>query len=281
MSGMTDESVAPVVSPSAVFRFRGADLLVPASTTDAEAAYGVDPSCLPSLPQAVSTMDVPMFDGSMSLRLLREAPDAALPEGWRQVGARAALLAAADAAGDGPFEAARLFRACHIAHWRAESSYCGRCGSANGDAPDELARLCPSCGRREYPRISPAVIVLVTDDRDRILLAHNVKFQSAMHSLVAGFVEAGERLEQTVVREVREEVGIEVTDIRYAASQPWPFPDSLMLGFRARYAGGELRPDSIEISDVAWYSRDALPSIPARGSVARALIDAWRAESSS
>ena len=266
------------ISPSAAFRFRGSDLLVPLAMTDAEAVSGFDPALLPESPLSGALLDIPLFDGVTRLRLLRESADAPVPDGWRQVGARAVLLAAAEAAAGDSFEAGRLFRACHLAHWRAESAFCGRCGSPNGDAPDELARLCLSCGRREYPRISPAVIVLVTDEKDRALLAHNVKFHSTMHSLVAGFVEAGERLEEAVAREVREEVGIEVTDIRYAASQPWPFPDSLMLGFRARHVGGTIRPDGVEISDADWYARDALPDIPARGSVARALIDAWRAE---
>jgi NAD+ diphosphatase len=276
---MIDDNSGRQASPAAAYFFHGVDLLVPEAMTDAEAALGFDPALLPDPANALFEVDVSMCDGSAPLRLRRETPDIPVPGGWRQVGARAALLAAAAETAPGSFFAARLFRACHIANWRTESAFCGRCGAPNTDAPDELARLCPSCGRREYPRISPAVIVLITDDRDRALLAHNVKFHTTMHSLIAGFVEAGERLEAAVAREVREEVGIEVTDIRYVASQPWPFPDSLMLGFRARHAGGEIRPDGIEISEAAWYSRDALPDIPAPGSVARALIDIWRAES--
>lgn len=276
---MIDDNSGRQASPAAAFLFHGVDLLVPAGMTDAEAALGFDPALLPDPANALFEVDVSMCDGSRPLRLRRETPDTPLPEGWRRLGARAALLAAAAASDPRSFFAARLFRACHIANWRTESAFCGRCGAPNTDAPDELARLCPSCGRREYPRISPAVIVLITDDRDRVLLAHNIKFNSSMHSLIAGFVEAGERLEAAVAREVREEVGIEVRDIRYAASQPWPFPDSLMLGFRARHAGGVIRPDGIEISEADWYSRDALPDIPAPGSVARALIDVWRAES--
>ena len=260
--------------PTAAFRFRGADLLVPAALSDAEAASGFAPALLPRTPPDGFQFDVPLCDGSARLRLYREKPDAAIPEGWRQVGPRAALLAATAAAG-GPIGAHKLFRACHLAHWRAETAYCGRCGSLYGDAPDEVARLCPSCGRREYPRISPAVIVLVTDRDDRALLAHNVRFHATMHSLIAGFVEAGERLEETVAREVREEVGIEVCDVRYVASQPWPFPDSLMLGFRASHSGGEIRPDGMEIGEAGWFSRESLPDIPPPGSVARALIDAW------
>jgi NAD+ diphosphatase len=185
-----------------------------------------------------------------------------------------------EAAGADPFIDTRdFFRAYHISQWRTESAFCGRCGSPNGDATDELARLCPKCGRREYARISPAVIVLVTRDDGRALLAHNAKFREGLYSLVAGFVEAGESLEHTVAREIREEVGVEVQDIEYRASQAWPFPNSLMLAFRARWASGEPRPDNVEIADVRWFAPDALPEIPAPGSISRALIDEWLRES--
>ena len=129
---------------------------------------------------------------------------AAMPEGWMEA--------------PGPYRSERsgdfrfprsipriFFRAYHIMQWRSESVYCGRCGTPNGDATDELARLCPKCGRREYARISPAVIVLVSRDDGCALLAHNVKFKEGLYSLVAGFVEAGECLEETVAREIREE----------------------------------------------------------------------------
>jgi NAD+ diphosphatase len=159
--------------------------------------------------------------------------------------------------------------------WRRESVHCGVCGSPNVDAPDELARLCPVCGRREYPRIAPAIIILITNDRDEALLAHNKKFPDCVYSLIAGFNEAGESLETTAEREVREEVGIEIDDIRYKASQPWPFPNSLMIGFTARYVRGEVRPDGLEIEDARWFRRDALPKLPGPGSVSRYLINCW------
>jgi len=172
-------------------------------------------------------------------------------------------------------EPGRALRAFHVLQWRRESRFCGACGAANTDAPDELARLCPACGRREYPRISPAIIVLVTGGEDQILLAHNRNFTAQTYSLIAGFNEPGECLEATVARELREEVGIEVDRIRYAASQPWPFPNSLMIGFTARYAGGLLRPDGVEITDAQWFRRDTLPRIPGAGSLSRCLIDRW------
>jgi NAD+ diphosphatase len=171
----------------------------------------------------------------------------------------------------------RLLRAWHVFQWRRDSRYCGSCGQPNGDAGGELARKCPACGRVEYPRISPAMIVLITNEKGEALLAHNRNFRAGVYSLIAGFVEAGEDLETTVIREVREEVSIDVTDIRYIASQPWPFPNSLMVGFTARYKSGELRPDGVEIEDARWYRREDLPDIPGNGSVSRYLINKWRA----
>jgi NAD+ diphosphatase len=125
-----------------------------------------------------------------------------------------------------------------------------------------------------YPRISPAVIVLVRKD-DEALLARNARFPLPFYSTLAGFVEIGESLEQTVAREIREEAGIEVKDVRYFGSQPWPFPHSLMVGFTARWAGGELRADEREILDARWWRADALPQVPPPLSIARRLIDAW------
>jgi NAD+ diphosphatase len=182
-------------------------------------------------------------------------------------------------AGNGPLDgrgdSGRMLRAYHILQWRKDSAFCGACGSVNGDAPEELARLCPVCGRLEFPRISPAIIVLVIRDDGRVLLAHNKKFNNNVYSLIAGFTEAGENLETTVAREVEEEVGLQVRDTRYAGSQPWPFPNSLMIGFTTRYAGGGIRPDGEEIVDARWFGRDSLPELPGKGSVSRYIIDRW------
>jgi NAD+ diphosphatase len=128
----------------------------------------------------------------------------------------------------------------------------------------------------EYPRIAPAVIVLITNDEEEALLAHNKKFTPGIYSLIAGFVEAGENLEAAVTRETREETGIEICDIRYLLSQPWPFPNSLMVGFSARYKSGTVKPDGVEIDDVQWFSRDSLPSLPGPGSISRHLIEKWK-----
>ena len=167
-------------------------------------------------------------------------------------------------------------RARHLTHWDSTSRFCGRCGGTTGFADTERAKICSGCGQVAYPRISPAVIVAVVNG-SRILLASSSLRYGRMYSVLAGFVEPGEALEACVVREIREEVGITVTDIRYFASQPWPFPDSLMIGFTAQYAGGEITPDGTEITDAGWFGADELPEIPGPYSISRSLID-WFVE---
>jgi len=163
-------------------------------------------------------------------------------------------------------------RAVQVIEWGRNHRFCGRCGTATESMPGERAKRCPACGLTTYPRLSPAVIVQVTRD-DRILLARNANFPAAFYSVLAGFVEPGESLEGTVRREIREEVGIEVTDIRYFGSQPWPFPNSLMIGFTARWAANEITVDQLELAAADWFAADALPSIPPPPSIARRLID--------
>jgi len=163
-------------------------------------------------------------------------------------------------------------RAVQIVAWGQTHRYCGRCGTQNEHAEDERAQTCPACGLMCFPRLSPAIIVRIQRD-DKILLARNHRFPAGRYSVLAGFVEPGETLEQCVVREVREEVGIEVKDIHYFASQPWPFPNSLMLGFTARYKSGEIQVDDIELAEANWFGPDDLPNLPPPLSIARRLID--------
>ena len=163
-------------------------------------------------------------------------------------------------------------RAFHLLNWVEKNKFCGCCGSPLVGLAEEHALKCCSCGQIIYPRISPAVIVAIIKER-QILLARSSRFASAMYSVLAGFVEPGESLEECVKREIREEAGIEVKDIKYFASQPWPFPDSLMVGFTARYAAGEITVDNKEIVEAAWFTADNLPEIPAKVSIARRLID--------
>jgi NAD+ diphosphatase len=165
--------------------------------------------------------------------------------------------------------------ALQIINWDKISRYCGQCGAPLRDKQGERAKICPKCGLIHYPRISPAVIVSVIKD-NRILLAHSARFPSSkLYSVLAGYVELGESLEETIIREVREEVGIEVKNIRYFGSQPWPYSNSLMVAFTAEYAGGEISADNYEITDAGWFTADNLPSLPGWGSIARNLIDSF------
>lgn len=163
-----------------------------------------------------------------------------------------------------------------IEEWKSANRYCGKCGSPMRphENPSERAFVCPSCGYTAYPKICPAVIVLVSKG-DKVLLQRNSHYKTANWSLVAGFVDPGENLEEAVRREIREESSIEVKDIRYVRSQTWPFPSNIMIGFRAEYASGELVPDGDEVLASDWFDRSALPEIPRRGSIARAMIDDW------
>lgn len=170
------------------------------------------------------------------------------------------------------------FRAYHLLNWLKNNKFCGCCGNNMQVAaqPQEFAIKCAACGHLVYPRISPAIIVAVIKE-NKILLAHSARFPAGRYSVLAGFAEPGETLEDCVRREIREEVGIEVADIRYFGSQPWPFPDSLMIAFTARYASGQITVDNNEIITADWFPATALPQIPARGSISRQLID-WFVE---
>ncbi|MDQ6838645.1 MAG: NAD(+) diphosphatase [Actinomycetota bacterium] len=165
-------------------------------------------------------------------------------------------------------------RAVQLVEWVRTNRFCGRCATETVGARGERARRCPACGLTAYPRLAPAVIVLIRRG-DEALLAMGRGFQNRMFSTLAGFVEPGENLEEAVRREVLEEVGVTVAAVRYVASQPWPFPHSLMIGFEAEWESGEIAVDGDEILEAGWYRRDALPSIPPAMSIARRLIDRW------
>lgn len=164
-------------------------------------------------------------------------------------------------------------RATQYMDWFRHHQFCGRCGTQNIMKSDEFAMACPSCKLIAYPRISPAVMVLI-ERGNELLLARSPHFKPGVFSALAGFVEPGETLEQCAIREVREEVGVEITNLRYFKSQPWPFPNSLMLAFFADYAGGEIVPDPTEIEAADWFSKNDLPRLPDPVSIARHLIDA-------
>jgi NAD+ diphosphatase len=163
-------------------------------------------------------------------------------------------------------------KANQIVNWDRTHQYCGRCGHKTEDLREERAKKCPACGLISYANPCPAVITAVFRD-SKILLSHNIAFPGKRYSLIAGFVEPGETLEECASREILEEVGIRVKNLRYFGSQAWPFPNSLMIGFTAEYAGGDLKADGKEISDTNWFEADNLPDLPPRMSIAREIID--------
>jgi NAD+ diphosphatase len=195
------------------------------------------------------------------------APDVPAPDGYIWSGLRA-LFGLFD---DAMFALAG--RAVQIMDWDRSHQYCGHCGTPTRLKPGERARQCPNCNQTHYPRIAPAVMALVQRG-DQLLLARSPHFPPGMHSALAGFVEPGESLEQCLTREVKEEVGVEVTNLRYFSSQPWPFPHSLMIAFNCDWAGGEITPDPAEIEAADWFDLDHLPVLPNKISIARRLIDA-------
>jgi NAD+ diphosphatase len=217
------------------------------------------------------SLHVGLLEGRACWLCAFENAESPAPDGWDWVEARPLLPTLRP----GQWQALAAARQLHW--WRTRHRFCGNCGTPTIDAPDERAKRCPQCGASFFPSAAPAVIVAVTRN-DRLLLARNKNFRSGMFSVLAGFVDPGETIEQAVLREVREEAGIEVGDLRYVTSQPWPFPNSLMLGFRAVHRSGEIVVDGREIAEAGWFARDALPDIPRIGSISRELIEAWRRE---
>ena len=157
-------------------------------------------------------------------------------------------------------------------HWENTSAHCPRCGERTERIEGEWGKRCGRCRYEHYPHLHPAVIILIRD-RDRVLLARKAGWAPGRYALVAGFVDNGESLEGAVQREVKEEVGVDVADLQYVGSQNWPFPSQVMIGFVARYAGGEIRIDPEELEDARWFPCDGLPDGPSRHSIARLIID--------
>ena len=188
-----------------------------------------------------------------------------VPPGMRRVPLRAALMGL-------PAEQMGVAgRAAQVLEWDRTHRFCGACGTPTERVAHERARRCPACGHTAYPRVTPAMMVLVWRPGE-VLLARAPHFAKGMYSALAGFVEAGETLEECVHRETAEEVGLQVTDLRYYGSQSWPFPHSLMVAFTARWCGGDIVPQEGEIEDARWFALDALPPIPPRFSISGHLI---------
>ena len=268
------------MATKAIF-LQGDSLLIPETSAEQTAALELANQFHNPDIFSIPALDIPALNDpaeSSEIHIVSVLPNIELPAGWKSVPVRQTLALGC------PHETSKILRACHIAQWRQDSVYCGRCGTKNNNVPGEPQRHCPSCGKTEFPRICPAIIVLITDDQDRILLAHNKRFKTGVYSHISGFNEAGETLEETVAREIKEEVDIEVCGIEYIKSQPWPFPNSLMVGFKARYLKGEIKPDGKEIEDAKWFTKNdiknglqgnGLPQLPAEGSLSRIIINNW------
>jgi NAD+ diphosphatase len=246
------------------FAFQGSRMLVEAASTDA----GVVPRCL-DLEQiglkVRRTQYLGLLDGQHCYSAELDDESAA-PPGMAFEGLRGLL---------GQFDDTLIgvaSRAFQVMDWDRKHQFCGQCGAPTRARANERARDCPNCRISSYPKICPAMMVLVTRGRE-ILLGRKFSFAKNRYSALAGFVEAGESLEQTIAREVREEVGVEIGAVHYFGSQSWPFPNSLMIAFTADYAGGEIRPDGIEIEEARWFDVAELPAVPDRISISRWLID--------
>jgi NAD+ diphosphatase len=168
-------------------------------------------------------------------------------------------------------------KCAELLYWDKNTRFCSLCG---GDMKmhTDISKRCEHCGKEVWPQVSPAVIVRITRSSDEVLMARARNFRGDFYGLIAGFVETGETLEEAVTREVREETGLEVKNIRYFGSQPWPYPCGLMVGFTAEYAGGNIHVQREELKNVAWFHRDHLPKLPEKLSIARRLIDDWLLE---
>lgn len=246
------------------FVFRGGELLVAAVPAPAEIPHCNSPKDLGMIPLRTQYLGVL---GAQHCFSAEAAADAQPPQGWSWQGLRGLFGALDDA------RFALAGRAVQIVEWDRTHQYCGACGEVTVARTSERSRECPRCRLVVYPRLAPAVMGLVRRERS-LLLARSPRFPEGMYSALAGFVEPGETLEQCLEREVYEETGIRVRDARYFASQPWPFPNSLMIAFFADYVAGEIRADGVEIVDAQWFDVGDLPRLPAKISVARRLIDA-------
>jgi NAD+ diphosphatase len=267
-AGYTPAVQAPAEPPghSLWFVFRGAELLVTAPPEVALPRCN-NPNSLGMMPQRIQYLGVLGGQHCYSAELASgmDAPQGCVWQGLR------GLFGALD---DALFALAG--RALQIVEWDRTHQYCGACGTETVSSTSERSRSCPACGLVAYPRLAPAVMALVRRGHE-LLLARSPRFAKGVYSALAGFVEPGETLEQCLEREVYEEVGIRVCKARYFASQPWPFPHSLMIAFFADHESGEIRIDGAEIEDARWFdveNVENLPRLPARISIARRLIDA-------
>lgn len=255
----------PDDTPGFLALLQGNSLLVPA---------GGEQTLLPdgSLPAGIVPETEPLRIGlweGKPLRVARIAPDAVLPVEYEALPFQGADLRLDNAL------ATIAGRAGQILHWERRSRFCSHCGGELVRIPGGWGKRCQSCGDEHFPHIHPCIIVLVRRGAE-LLLIRNAAWSVGRFSLVAGFLDFGESLEECVQREVREEAGIEVTNIRYVWSQCWPFPSQQMIGFLADYAGGEVMPDGVEVVEAGWFHEDALPASPGgKRSISRWIMDTY------
>lgn len=250
------------------FVFRRTEILVPVTPAEPHLPRVPHPSALGLDAAQVQYLGQLGEDHCYAAEVHAEATP---PEGWAFQGIRSLF---------GSFDESLLAlagRAVQIIDWDRTHRYCGACGSPTELKTTERSRECRACGIVYYPRLAPVVMCLVRRGRS-ILLARSPRFPQSTYSALAGFVEPGETLEQCVAREVMEEVSIRVKNLRYFASQPWPFPHSMMIAFHAEYDSGDIQVDGVEIADAKWFDVDALPNLPGTISISRKLIESALAE---
>ncbi len=265
----------PLITPSAPiegeawwFVFRGNTILIRRDPTRVELPFVAHPQALGLDP--LRTQYLGTLDGRHCFSA--ECPeDAEPPEDLHFAGLRS-LFGVID---DATFLLAG--RAVQIVDWDRSHRFCGRCGTPTERKEHERSRACPSCGQTHYPRLAPVAMALVRRGRE-LLLARSPHFPPNMMSALAGFVEPGESLEECLIREVQEEVGVVVNNLRYFSSQPWPFPHSLMVAFHCDYVSGDITPQAGEIEAADWFTPEQLPVLPHRLSIARRLIEDALAE---
>ncbi len=252
--------------PALWFAFRNGDIAI---VNNAPAANGIPlPVCTDpaELGLVADTRHYLGLYGGQHCFATELAKDAPLPGSLKLQGLRS-LFGSVDES-----LAVLAGRAFQIKEWDRNHRFCGRCGAPTVQRGDERARVCAACRRTSYPPVTPAIMVLVLRGRE-LLLARRVGADASRFSALAGFVEPGEELEDTAHREVREEVGIEIDGLRYFGSQPWPLPHSLMVAFTAQYAGGELRPDGVEIGEAKWFAPEDAMQRPHTASIGWRLIN--------
>lgn len=252
-------------TPGFLVVLQGYSLVVPAGSQQGLLPYGALPSVF--VPET-EPLKIGLWQGK-PLRAVRIASSALVPEGYEALpfqGADARL---------GNVLATIAGRAAQIMHWERRSRFCSVCGGGLVRLPASWGKRCPSCDEEHFPHIHPCIIVLVRRGPE-LLLIRNAAWNAGRFSLVAGFLDFGESLEECVRREVREETGIEVSNIRYVGSQSWPFPSQQMIGFLADYAGGEVTPDGVEVAEAGWFHEDALPLSPGgKRSISRWMFDTY------